>query len=85
TKKANARFFESEDDVPQQAITMGIASIMKSHQILLLASGKQKAQAVKRLLASEPDEQFPASILKTHPSVTLVADDPVLEEVDDLV
>ncbi|MCR8848178.1 glucosamine-6-phosphate deaminase [Rossellomorea sp. SC111] len=75
TRKANARYFSSLDEVPQHAITMGIQSILKSKRILLLASGSHKAKAVKTLLECLPDEQFPASVLKGHGDVTLVVDE----------
>ncbi|WP_108671608.1 glucosamine-6-phosphate deaminase [Peribacillus acanthi] len=74
TRKANARFFPSLNDVPKQAITMGIGTILKSKEILLLASGSSKADAVKQLLSGEVSIDFPASALKNHPSVALVAD-----------
>jgi glucosamine-6-phosphate deaminase len=74
TRKANSRFFESLDDVPTQAITMGIASIMESKEIFLLVSGASKAEALERLMNGEVSEQFPASILKNHPNVTIFAD-----------
>jgi glucosamine-6-phosphate deaminase len=75
TRRANAGYFFSLEDVPQHAITMGIKSIMKSKRILLLASGSHKANAVKTLLECEPDERFPASVLKGHGDVTLVVDE----------
>ncbi|GAC91473.1 glucosamine-6-phosphate isomerase [Anoxybacillus flavithermus NBRC 109594] len=78
TRKANARFFSSADEVPMHAITMGIATIMKSKQIVLLASGKRKAWAVSRLLEGEVTTDIPASILKTHPNVIMIADDEAL-------
>lgn len=74
TRQANARFFPSIEDVPKRAITMGIHSILKSKQILLLASGKRKGEAILRLLENEIDENFPASSLKEHPNVTLIVD-----------
>lgn len=74
TRKANSRFFESLDDVPTQAITMGIASIMESKEIFLLVSCASKAEALARLMNGEVSEQFPASILKNHPNVTIFAD-----------
>lgn len=74
TRQANARFFNSFDDVPKQAITMGIGSILKSKQIILLASGERKAEAIKRLLQGPVDEQFPASALHHHNQVTLLVD-----------
>jgi glucosamine-6-phosphate deaminase len=76
TRENNAHFFDSLDDVPTHAITIGIQSILKSDQITLLASGKNKAHAVKRLLDSEgnmnPD--FPASYLWKHDDVTIIVD-----------
>ncbi|MEH7440704.1 glucosamine-6-phosphate deaminase [Bacillus sp. JJ1122] len=74
TRKANSRFFESLEDVPTQAITMGIASIMESKEIFLLVSGASKAEALARLVNGEVSESFPASILKNHPNVTIFAD-----------
>lgn len=79
TRRANARFFSGIEEVPTQAISMGIASIMASKKILLLVSGKQKAEALHRLLTSELTEDFPASILQTHPDVTIIADELALE------
>ncbi|GAE32509.1 glucosamine-6-phosphate deaminase [Halalkalibacter hemicellulosilyticus] len=72
TRKANARFFEREEDVPNQAITMGIQTIMESKEILLLASGEKKRPAIKRLLEGDVCEDFPASILHNHPNVTVI-------------
>jgi glucosamine-6-phosphate deaminase len=76
TRENNAHFFDSLDDVPTHAITIGIQSILKSDHIILLASGKNKAHAVKRLLDSEgnmnPD--FPASYLWKHDNVTIIVD-----------
>lgn len=74
TRKANSRFFESLEDVPTQAITMGIASIMESKEIFLLVSGAAKAEALARLVNGEVSESFPASVLKNHPNVTIFAD-----------
>lgn len=74
TRVANARFFESKSDVPSQAITMGIQSIMKSARIVLIASGEKKADAINRLLSKEVSEDFPASALHSHPDVTLIVD-----------
>ncbi|WP_282141226.1 glucosamine-6-phosphate deaminase [Cytobacillus oceanisediminis] len=78
TRKANARFFNSIEDVPAQAITMGIASILDSREIILLASGSAKAEAIRQLVYGEPDEQFPASALKLHENVTIIADEEAL-------
>lgn len=74
TRESNARFFPSIDEVPTHAITTGIKSILKSKQIILMASGKDKAEAVKTLLSKDVNESFPASILWNHDNVTLIVD-----------
>ncbi len=74
TIKANARFFESEADVPTQALTMGIASIMSAKTIILLANGANKAAAVAELLTSDITTSNPATLLKVHPDVILLCD-----------
>ncbi|SET09209.1 glucosamine-6-phosphate deaminase [Oceanobacillus limi] len=74
TRKANARFFESLEEVPTQAITMGIDTIMESKEIVLLVSGENKAEALKQLVHGEITEDFPASILQKHKNVTIIAD-----------
>ncbi|WP_245602208.1 glucosamine-6-phosphate deaminase [Peribacillus kribbensis] len=79
TREANARYFPSMDEVPEKALTMGIASILKSREILLLASGHTKAQAIKELLEGSVSEDFPASALKNHQKVTLIADQDALQ------
>jgi glucosamine-6-phosphate deaminase len=75
TREANSIYFETMDDVPEKAVTMGIASIMKSKEILLLVSGEHKHEALAKLINGEVTEQFPASILKQHPFVTIIADE----------
>jgi glucosamine-6-phosphate deaminase len=74
TRKANARFFDVMEEVPSKAITMGIATILKSKQILLLVSGKGKAEILNKLLESEQTESIPATALKGHHDVTIIAD-----------
>ncbi len=74
-------FFPSADAVPTHAITMGIATIMKSKQIILLVSGKRKAWAVSHLLEGEVTPAVPASILKAHPNVIVIADTEALSHV----
>lgn len=74
TRESNARFFPSIDEVPTHAITTGIKSILKSEKIILLASGKSKAEAVKTLLSKNVSESFPASFLWNHKDVTLLVD-----------
>ncbi|MFC4651631.1 glucosamine-6-phosphate deaminase [Lactococcus nasutitermitis] len=75
TIKANARFFENENDVPRQAISMGLATIMKSKQIVLMAYGKEKAEAVKGMVEGKVTIDLPASILQTRENVTVIADE----------
>ena len=74
TIEANSRFFESEDDVPKQAVTMGIESIFKAKKIVVLASGEGKAEAVKRMLSGKLTTKCPASLLRLHPDVTVICD-----------
>ncbi|MCY7610288.1 glucosamine-6-phosphate deaminase [Bacillus safensis] len=74
TRKANARYFSSIDEVPTHAITMGIASILSSKKILLLASGKSKAKVIQYLEQAEIHPDFPASALKLHEDVTVLID-----------
>ena len=76
TREANARFFNNRiDEVPTHAITMGISSIMRSKEIILLISGAQKREALTQFLQGEITENFPASILRNHPCMTLIADE----------
>lgn len=72
TRQANARFFSRPGDVPQQAMTMGIQTILEAKEIVLLAFGKSKKRAVAELQNGSISEEFPASILRTHPNVTVI-------------
>ncbi|CCK82845.1 Glucosamine-6-phosphate deaminase [Lactobacillus equicursoris 66c] len=74
TIQANSRFFDSIDQVPKSAICMGISNIMTAKEILLIAKGKNKAQAVKDMLEGPITEAVPASVLQKHPHVTVVLD-----------
>jgi len=74
TIEANARFFESKEEVPKQALTMGIGTIMKAKKIVLLASGLNKHRAVKALMNKGISTEIPATILNAHPDATLVCD-----------
>ena len=77
TIKDNARFFDFDmSKVPTQACTQGIGTIMKAKNILLIATGANKAQAVKDMLEGPVDEKCPASILQKHPNVTIIVDEP---------
>ncbi len=78
-------FFEKEEDVPRQAYTMGIKSIMKAKKILLIISGKEKAGIVKEAFFGPVTPKVPASILQLHNDVILVADADALSEVEDLL
>jgi len=75
TRKRNAKYFIDEHNVPRQAISMGVASIMKAKRIILAATGEAKRNIIKRFLEEEISEDLPASILKTHCDVTLVLDE----------
>ncbi len=75
TISANARFFESEDDVPKKALTMGIGTILKAKKILLLANGRSKHEALSALLDDKITTAIPATLLKTHPNVILICDE----------
>lgn len=80
TIEANARFFASADDVPKQALTMGVGTIMKARKILIVASGADKADAVWKAFAGPITPEVPASILQLHPDVTLMADEAALSK-----
>jgi glucosamine-6-phosphate deaminase len=70
TRAANAALFPEE--VPRRAITMGIATILSSRRIVLLASGERKRAAIERLRGGEMTEDFPASALRKHADVTVL-------------
>jgi len=75
TRIANSRFFDTIEEVPTYAVTMGIKNIMFSKQILLVASGKEKADAVYKMVYGKITEDTPASILQLHPNVTIIIDE----------
>lgn len=78
TIRANARFFESMDEVPKQAYTMGIKNIMSAKKVLLIASGAGKAEALYNSLYGPITPNVPASILQLHLDLTVVADEDAL-------
>ena len=78
TIKANARFFETMDDVPKYAYTMGIKNIMSAKKVLLLASGKNKAKAVYESFFGPIVPGVPASVLQLHNDVIVIADEEAL-------
>ena len=81
TIEANKRFFASADDVPRQAYTMGIGTIMKAKKILLIVNGEAKADIVAKAFFGPVTPEVPASILQLHPDVMIVADKAALSKV----
>ncbi|MFB7139658.1 glucosamine-6-phosphate deaminase [Gottfriedia sp. NPDC056225] len=75
TRNANKIYFENEEDVPTHAVTMGIGSILRAKEIILVASGIKKAEAVKEMLNGKIDINCPATALQQHNNVTIVVDE----------
>lgn len=80
TIEANKRFFEKEEDVPRQAYTMGIKSIMQAKKILVVVSGEDKADIVAKAFAGPVTPEVPSSVLQLHNDVTLVGDKAALSK-----
>lgn len=78
TIRANSRFFDSPADVPKEAYTMGIGTIMSAKRVVVVASGGNKAAAVRAAVRGPITPQCPASILQLHPDCTLVGDEDAL-------
>lgn len=74
TIEANSRFFDSIDEVPTKAISMGIKTIMHARKIILLASGIEKFEAIVNTVNGSIIPEVPASVLQLHPDVTLIID-----------
>ena len=74
TIEANSRFFDRKEDVPTQALTMGIGTIMEAKKILFLVQGEKKADILKKVLYGDVTEEVPASVLQRHLNVVLVTD-----------
>ena len=74
TIKANSRFFDSVDDVPKQAISMGMATIMETKEVILLANKAGKADAIVKTIEGPVTEAVPASLLQEHPNVTFLVE-----------
>lgn len=74
TIRANSRFFNSEEEVPKKAITMGVRTIMNARKVILLANGSNKAETVFKSIYGKIDPKLPASILQLHPDVTFILD-----------
>ena len=75
TRRDNARFFASIDEVPTHAATMGVKTVMHARAILLLAFGQAKAEAVRASFAGPVTPEVPASVLQLHPNVTVFCDE----------
>ena len=80
TIDANTRFFANRDEVPRQALTMGMGCIMNAARVLLIASGAGKADAVYNTVCGPIDPQCPATILQLHPDVVIVGDEAALSK-----
>ena len=85
TIAANSRFFESIDQVPKQAYSMGIQNIMHARQLLMVATGENKARAVRDAFLGDINPWVPASVLQLHPDFTLIADEAALSLVSGIV
>ncbi|MDO4522018.1 MAG: glucosamine-6-phosphate deaminase [Eubacteriales bacterium] len=85
TIEANARFFASKSDVPTQAYTMGIQTIMKAKKILLVVNGEDKADAVEKSFFGDVTPLVPASILQLHQDVTIVGDEAAFSKIADRI
>lgn len=75
TLNSNSIFFTNKEKMPTEALTMGIGSIMKAKKIILLISGKNKAEVVKKLVSGKITTDFPASILQVHNDCTVILDE----------
>ena len=76
TIHANARFFANESDVPTKAITMGMGGILSAKQIVLVATGEAKAEAIRGLLTNDViTTHYPSTLLKLHNDVVVVIDE----------
>ena len=85
TIQANSRLFDSIDDVPRQAYTMGVQTIMLARRIVLVVSGENKAETVREAFFGPVTPQVPASILQLHTDVSIVADEAALSKCGDLL
>ena len=80
TIDANQRFFDSRDEVPRHALSMGIKNIMQARRILMVVSGEEKADILYQAFCGRVTKSIPASILQLHPDVTLVGDKAALHK-----
>ena len=75
TRQANKRFFASIDDVPTAAYTMGIGTVMAARKVLMVVTGADKAEILKKSFFGPVTPEVPASILQFHPDVTVICDE----------
>ena len=83
TREANARFFNSIDEVPTKALTMGIGTIMRAKKIVLVSYGENKADALYKSFFESTNPRVPGSILQYHADVTVVADRAAMSRIID--
>lgn len=84
TIEANSRFFSDKSQVPRRAITLGYRHIMQARLVLMVVSGEAKAETLAKVIKGEISPRVPASILRLHPNVIVVADEAALSQVGDL-
>lgn len=82
TIQANKRFFENESDVPRQAYTMGVQTILQAKMVLVVVSGADKAEILNQVINGPVTPQVPASILQFHPNAVIVADEVALSKTE---
>lgn len=82
TRRDNARFFSSMDEVPKLAVTMGVGTILEARRIVLLATGQGKAEAVRQFIEGPVSSQITASALQLHPSVTVFLDEAAAQSLE---
>ncbi len=81
TIQANSRFFNNIEEVPRKALTMGMGTILKAKQIILLASGMKKAPAIAKTINGKVSTEIPASLLQLHRDVTIIVDKDAAREI----
>lgn len=84
TIEANARFFDSGEQVPRQAYTMGVRTIMQARKVLMIANGKEKSEIIKKAFLGSVTPEVPASILQMHPDFILIGDEEALAGIEKL-
>ena len=82
TRQENAKYFSDPKNIPTLAITMGIRTIMRAKEILLVVSGKRKASILFEVIKGKTNKKIPATVLKSHPNVTIIADVEAYSEIE---